>query len=285
MPADGCGVKQNICALQAGNARALRIPLVPAHQHSDPRVTRLEILKPEIARRKVIFFVIERIIGNVHFPVHPDQFTIRVQNRRRVVIQTLRALLKERSHNRDLQFFRNRTESLRRWAWDRLRQVEKLRIFFTAEILASEKLGQANDFRTLRRRFPNALDRSVQIAIRIGRAGHLHQSHHQTAITVCFWLNGNGGHGLTQLLQGEKCGLSPHVTHSGQNVTPHLKRCYSKKIAMLDITKDIQSLTTFRRESSDIMKQLKKTKRPMILTVAKLKPWCRMRKHINVCSI
>ena len=36
---------------------------------------------------------------------------------------------------------------------------------------------------------------------------------------------------------------------------------------MLDITKDIQSLTTFRRESSDIMKQLKKTKRPMILTV------------------
>ena len=36
---------------------------------------------------------------------------------------------------------------------------------------------------------------------------------------------------------------------------------------MLDITSDIQSLTTFRRRSSDFMKQLKKTKRPVVLTV------------------
>jgi prevent-host-death family protein len=37
--------------------------------------------------------------------------------------------------------------------------------------------------------------------------------------------------------------------------------------AMLDITHDIQSLTTFRRRSGDFMKQLKKTKRPVVLTV------------------
>ena len=36
---------------------------------------------------------------------------------------------------------------------------------------------------------------------------------------------------------------------------------------MLDITKDIQSLTTFRRRSGEFMKQLKKSKRPVILTV------------------
>jgi len=36
---------------------------------------------------------------------------------------------------------------------------------------------------------------------------------------------------------------------------------------MLDITKDIQSLTTFRRKSRDFMKQLKKSKRPIVLTV------------------
>lgn len=36
---------------------------------------------------------------------------------------------------------------------------------------------------------------------------------------------------------------------------------------MLDITTDIQSLTTFRRSSGDFMKQLKKSKRPMVLTV------------------
>ena len=36
---------------------------------------------------------------------------------------------------------------------------------------------------------------------------------------------------------------------------------------MLDLTKDIQSLTTFRRQSASFMKQLKKTKRPVVLTV------------------
>ena len=36
---------------------------------------------------------------------------------------------------------------------------------------------------------------------------------------------------------------------------------------MIDITKDIQSLTTFRRRSADFMKQLKKNRRPMVLTV------------------
>jgi prevent-host-death family protein len=36
---------------------------------------------------------------------------------------------------------------------------------------------------------------------------------------------------------------------------------------MLDITNDIQSLTTFRWRSGDFMKQLKKTKRPVVLTV------------------
>jgi prevent-host-death family protein len=36
---------------------------------------------------------------------------------------------------------------------------------------------------------------------------------------------------------------------------------------MLNIAKDIQSLTTFRRRSGDFIKQLKKSKRPVILTV------------------
>ena len=36
---------------------------------------------------------------------------------------------------------------------------------------------------------------------------------------------------------------------------------------MLNITSDIQSLTTFRRSSGDFMKLLRKTKRPVVLTV------------------
>jgi prevent-host-death family protein len=36
---------------------------------------------------------------------------------------------------------------------------------------------------------------------------------------------------------------------------------------MIDITTDIQSLTAFRRSSGDFMKKLKKSKRPLVLTV------------------
>ena len=36
---------------------------------------------------------------------------------------------------------------------------------------------------------------------------------------------------------------------------------------MLDLTQDIQSLTTFRRRSGDFLKRLKKSKRPVVLTV------------------
>ena len=36
---------------------------------------------------------------------------------------------------------------------------------------------------------------------------------------------------------------------------------------MLDIKKDIQAMTTFRRNPGQFMKHLKKTKRPLILTI------------------
>lgn len=36
---------------------------------------------------------------------------------------------------------------------------------------------------------------------------------------------------------------------------------------MIDVTRDIHSLTTFKRKSSDLMKRIKKTGRPLVLTV------------------
>ena len=36
---------------------------------------------------------------------------------------------------------------------------------------------------------------------------------------------------------------------------------------MLDITREVQSLTTFRRRSGDFIRQPKKSKRPVVLTV------------------
>ncbi|MFZ0815777.1 MAG: type II toxin-antitoxin system Phd/YefM family antitoxin [Candidatus Sulfotelmatobacter sp.] len=36
---------------------------------------------------------------------------------------------------------------------------------------------------------------------------------------------------------------------------------------MLNVAEDIHSFTTFKRNSSDLMKQLKKTGRPLVLTI------------------
>ena len=69
MPADGRGIKQNVRAAQAGKPRAFRIPLVPADQHADAAVARVEIGKAQIARREIEFLVVERIVGDVHLAV------------------------------------------------------------------------------------------------------------------------------------------------------------------------------------------------------------------------
>src|SRR5208282_6739263 len=57
----------------------------------------------------------------------------------------------------------------------------------------------------------------------------------------------------------------PFRSRYGILVAPN--KVLSKERPMLDITKDIQSLTTFRRRSRDFIKQLKKSKRPVVLTV------------------
>jgi prevent-host-death family protein len=36
---------------------------------------------------------------------------------------------------------------------------------------------------------------------------------------------------------------------------------------MIDVTQDIQSLTTFKRNSSGLMRRIKKTGRPLVLTI------------------
>jgi prevent-host-death family protein len=42
-------------------------------------------------------------------------------------------------------------------------------------------------------------------------------------------------------------------------------RCYNP--CMIDVTQDIHSLTTFKRNTSGLMKHMKKTGRPLVLTI------------------
>ena len=54
---------------------------------------------------------------------------------------------------------------------------------------------------------------------------------------------------------------------SGILVAPNKVLSIKELRPILDITKDIQSLTTFRRQSNQFLKQLKKSKRPVVLPV------------------
>src|SRR4029077_8404056 len=78
MPADCRWIKNNLCAAQCGQSCSFRIPLVPANTDADLATRGVPRSKSEIARREVKLFVIQRIIGNVHFAIFTEQFSIRV---------------------------------------------------------------------------------------------------------------------------------------------------------------------------------------------------------------
>jgi prevent-host-death family protein len=63
------------------------------------------------------------------------------------------------------------------------------------------------------------------------------------------------------------CPTASRSTQQLDRLRGTLLGAYNRSGTMLDITKDIQSLTTFRRRSGDLMKQLKRSKRPIVLTV------------------
>src|SRR5690348_6810388 len=63
MPADRCRIKNNFRAAQRSQARRLRIPLVPANADAEISPHRFPALKTKIARRKIEFLGIKRVIG------------------------------------------------------------------------------------------------------------------------------------------------------------------------------------------------------------------------------
>src|SRR3984893_4798774 len=95
MPADRRRIKNNFCATQRGQSGGLRIPLVPANADADLAALRVPRLKAEIARRKIKFFVIKRIVRNVHLAILAQQLAVRVDDCRRVVIHARAASLEQ----------------------------------------------------------------------------------------------------------------------------------------------------------------------------------------------
>src|SRR5260370_33751120 len=81
MPADAGGIKNYVRAAERGDPRSLRIPLVPADLHADARVLRVEIRKAEIAGSEIKLFIVERIVGDMHLAVFPEERSVGIKNR------------------------------------------------------------------------------------------------------------------------------------------------------------------------------------------------------------
>src|SRR5207245_5213552 len=78
MPADGRGIEQDVGALQGGEARAFRIPLIPAHQRADAPDPGVERAESQISRREIELLVVRGVVRDVHLAVDPDQAAVRV---------------------------------------------------------------------------------------------------------------------------------------------------------------------------------------------------------------
>src|SRR5262249_8786396 len=96
MPADCRRIEENRGPLESGQASALRKPLIPAHQDTDPTKPRIENPKPEISRREIILLVVKRVVRNVHFAIEPEQAAVGIEHHGSIMVDPRRAPLKER---------------------------------------------------------------------------------------------------------------------------------------------------------------------------------------------
>jgi hypothetical protein len=69
MPADCGGIEQDRCALERGEASTFGKPLIPADERAQATSTSVEGTESEVAGSEIKFFVIERIVGDVHLAV------------------------------------------------------------------------------------------------------------------------------------------------------------------------------------------------------------------------
>src|SRR5208282_4440594 len=148
MPADRRWIKQNRRALQCGQARTLRIPLVPADERAKLPGAGVERAEAEVAGSEVKLFVIKRVVGDVHLAVQAAQRAVVVEDGCGVVVNAGGALLEERCHQHDSVLTSGGRKFFGTRAGDRFGQIEEGMIFALAEILSLKKFGQADDLRS-----------------------------------------------------------------------------------------------------------------------------------------
>ena len=145
MPADGGGNENQFGAGQCGEPGSLGIPLVPADEYANATEPGLPGAKAKVTGCEVEFFVIKRIVGNVHLAVDTEEFAGGVNDGGAVVEKAGGALLEDGGDDDNLMLAGNFLECLSGGTGDGFGMLEVVVIFFLAKVLSGEELLGADD--------------------------------------------------------------------------------------------------------------------------------------------
>src|SRR4029434_8060064 len=115
MPPDRGRVKKNLRAAQRREPCGFRVPLIPADADADLREPRGPRAEAKIAWREIELFVKERVVRNVHLAVFPEEFAVRVDDHRGIVVKAGAAFLEDGCDDHDPQFRSERAAGVAGW--------------------------------------------------------------------------------------------------------------------------------------------------------------------------
>ena len=102
---DSGRVEKHLCPLHSHQSGCLRIPLIPAHQHSQSPRTRVNRVETEVAGREVELLIVGRIVRNMHLSVFAGDGSVLLYYHGGIVVQPCGAPFEERRDNDDTVLF------------------------------------------------------------------------------------------------------------------------------------------------------------------------------------
>lgn len=94
-PAYGCGIYEQLCALQSHKACCFRIPLVPAYEYSETPHGCVDGAEAHVAGCEVEFLVVGGVVGDVHLAVFAGHASVCFEHDSCVVVKTRRTALEQ----------------------------------------------------------------------------------------------------------------------------------------------------------------------------------------------